>query len=176
MERRGWLSGDESEAAVGVQARGRGGTETDEDGDGEGWLQRSRLEASAGVRACGGRREARVVKKGHPCRGWTSPPVAPEGGDDAECAGTCRDAVIVIWSRQSVSLLRQTRSVQWSPPRPSLGLRLRFLAGLSGICSRGDVLRLLVLFYSYQVLHHYHYTYYYCFFYIIILLSLWSVL
>lgn len=137
MERRGWLSGDESEAAVGVQARGRGGTETDEDGDGEGWLQRSRLEASVGVRACGGRREARVVKKGHPCRGWTSPPVAPEGGDDAECAGTCRDAVIVIWSRQSVSLLRQTRSVQWSPPRPSLGLRLRFLAGLSGICSRG---------------------------------------
>lgn len=104
MERRGWLSGDESEAAVGVQARGRGGTETDEDGDGEGWLQRSRLEASVGVRACGGRREARVVKKGHPCRGWTSPPVAPEGGDDAECAGTCRDAVIVIWSRQSVSL------------------------------------------------------------------------
>lgn len=137
MERRGWLSGDESEAAVGVQARGRGGTETDEDGDGEGWLQRSRLEASVGVRACGGRREARVVKKGHPCRGWTSPPVAPEGGDDAECAGTCRDAVIVIWSRQSVSLLRQTRSVHWSPPRPSLGLRLRFLAGLSGICSRG---------------------------------------
>lgn len=73
MERRGWLSGDESEAAVGVQARGRGGTETDEDGDGEGWLQRSRLEASVGVRACGGRREARVVKKDIPVEAGRRP-------------------------------------------------------------------------------------------------------
>lgn len=143
MERRGWLSGDESEAAVGVQARGRGGTETDEDGDGEGWLQRSRLEASAGVRACGGRREARVVKKGRPCRGWTSPPVAPEGGDDAECAGTCRDAVIVIWSRQSVC----------AKPAQCNGLRLvlRWVCGCGsspgslGYALAASVLRLLVL-------------------------------